>query len=169
MGEMRSGIGLGVATVESIGGHFGKAIQQPLGIKSGDGCASDLPGIVHGLLVVMELYSKRSSLGCPVPAFVAIRFALALAPSALEVEFVRFQKRNDPPAESRRGEGLSGQGERKTTSKVVVSESIPGGNQHWLVQFCWVVELFSWMLVAGVATAASKMLGYKLCGHWGTG
>jgi hypothetical protein len=32
-----------------------------------------------------------------------------------------------------------------------------------------VVELFSWMLVAGVATAASKMLGYKLCGQWGTG
>jgi hypothetical protein len=93
--------------------------------------------LLYGLLVVLEPYSKRSSLGCLVPAFVAIWFALAIAPSALEVEFVRFQKRNDPPAESRRGEGLSGPGERKTTSKVVVSESIPGDDQHWLVQFCW--------------------------------
>jgi hypothetical protein len=32
-----------------------------------------------------------------------------------------------------------------------------------------VVELLVWVLATCAATAASKMLGYKLCGYWGLG
>ncbi|KFY32120.1 hypothetical protein V493_00516 [Pseudogymnoascus sp. VKM F-4281 (FW-2241)] len=151
--------------------------------------------LAYGMLIVMEFYSKRSSLGCPVPAFVVLWFVVALAPAGVEVAFSRIRdrmRRSSPKpkgdsedSESGNKEALNG-GEQHSTT-IVVSESIPGGEQHWIVQFCWglyysaggliftsimlvsVVELFTWMLLAAVATAASKLLGYKLCGFWGTG
>lgn len=48
----------------------------------------------YAAVVVIELYSKRSSLGCPVPAFVVLWFVAALVPSALEVGAARYQRRN---------------------------------------------------------------------------
>ena len=150
--------------------------------------------LAYGLLVVMEVFSKRSSLGCPVPAFVVLWFIIALAPAAVEVAFSRFKDRKRRPAptvigvtESRNNEAIKSGNGNRGNSTVVVSESIQGGEQHWIVQFCWglyysaggliftsimlvtVVELFTWMLLAGVATVASKLLAYKLCGYWGTG
>ncbi|KAH7317386.1 hypothetical protein BKA65DRAFT_466351 [Rhexocercosporidium sp. MPI-PUGE-AT-0058] len=128
--------------------------------------------VSYGLLAVMEVYSKRSSLGCPVPAFVVLWFIVALAPATVEVAIGRFRNRNK-----------SGKGSGSSTAPV--SNNIQGGEQHWVAQFCWglyysaggliftsimlvtVVELFTWMLLAGVASAASKMLGYRLCGYWG--
>lgn len=150
--------------------------------------------LAYGMLVVMEIFSKRSSLGCPVPAFVALWFIIAIAPAAIEVTFSRFRDRmRRPPLnlirapESRTNEALiNGHGNKHNTT-VVVSQSIQGGEQHWFVQVCWglyysaggliftsimlvsVVELFTWMLLAGVVTAASKLLGVKLCGYWDTG
>jgi hypothetical protein len=53
--------------------------------------------VTYAALVVIELFSKRSSLGCPVPAFVVLWFIIALAPSALEVAAARYQRRNKPP------------------------------------------------------------------------
>lgn len=138
--------------------------------------------LAYGMLAVMEVFSKRSSLGCPVPAFVVLWFVIALAPAAVEVAFSRFRDKK------RRPEVMNGESVIRYNSTVVAaSESIQGGEQHWIAQFCWglyysaggliftsimlvsVVELFTWMLLAGVATAASKLLGYKLCGYWGTG
>lgn len=181
--------------------------------------------VSYGLLAVMEVYSKRSSLGCPVPAFVVLWFIIALAPAAVEVAIGRFRNRNKsvkgagsgqkgfPTSEVRTSgkstvlvspdeETLSGiNGHSRSTvavpgssngnhrqsgiSTARVSNNIQGGEQHWMAQFCWglyysaggliftsimlvaVVELFTWMLLAGVASAASKMLGYRLCGYWG--
>ncbi|KAH9222533.1 hypothetical protein DL95DRAFT_518525 [Leptodontidium sp. 2 PMI_412] len=181
--------------------------------------------VSYGLLAVMEVYSKRSSLGCPVPAFVVLWFIIALAPAAVEVAIGRFRNRNKsvkgvssgqkgfPAGEvgtsgkstvmvSPDEETLSGiNGHSRSTvavpgssngnhrqsviSTARVSNNIQGGEQHWMAQFCWglyysaggliftsimlvaVVELFTWMLLAGVASAASKMLGYRLCGYWG--
>lgn len=182
--------------------------------------------VSYGLLVLMEVYSKRSSLGCPVPAFVALWFFIGIAPATVEVAIGRFRGRlakkkaaesetNGQPQDRDRFSGeptvvVSGDEEalnarngysplstavRKSTSHDdskhgatstrQVSNSIQGGEQHWIAQFCWglyysaggliftsimlvaVVELFTWMLLAGVASAASKMLGYRLCGYWG--
>ncbi|PVH77530.1 hypothetical protein DL98DRAFT_637276 [Cadophora sp. DSE1049] len=127
--------------------------------------------ISYGLLALMEVYSKRSSLGCPVPAFVVLWFIVGLAPAIVE---------NGLP-QDRAGDS----GKHGGSSTPPVSNNIQGGEQHWVAQFCWglyysgggliftsimlvtVVELFTWMLLAGLASAASKMLGYRLCGYWG--
>jgi hypothetical protein len=151
--------------------------------------------LAYGMLAVMEVFSKRSSLGCPVPAFVVLWFIIALAPAAVEVAFSRYKdrKRHPSPAlveasESEHNGALNDRnGNKRSSTVVVVSESVQGGQQHWIAQFCWglyysaggliftsimlvsVVELFTWMLLTGVTTAASKLLAYKLCGYWGTG
>ncbi|KAL5347271.1 hypothetical protein ACLOAV_007580 [Pseudogymnoascus australis] len=133
--------------------------------------------LAYGMLAVMEVYSKRSSLGCPVPAFVVLWFVIALAPAAVEVAFSRFRDRTKRPSltpveasESGNDEALHGSNGNKQNTTAVVSESIQGGDQNWIVQFCWglyysaggliftsimlvsVVELFTWMLLAGVFT-----------------
>jgi hypothetical protein len=76
---------------------------------------------------------------------------------------------------------------RKVGLTVAVSESVPGREEGWFVQFIWavyytagtlifssimlvtVIELFVWLVAASAVTAASKMFGYKLCGYWGVG
>ncbi|KFX97441.1 hypothetical protein O988_04862 [Pseudogymnoascus sp. VKM F-3808] len=145
----------------------------------------------YGILVVMEFYSKRSSLGCPVPAFVAIWFVIALAPAAVEVAFSRFTEKDkdsseafDKASESGNNEAvLSGNTDEHNSTPV--ADNIQGGDQNWFVQICWgfyysagsliftsimlvsVVELFSWVILSGVATAASKLLAYRIAGYWG--
>jgi hypothetical protein len=44
-------------------------------------------------LFVMEAYSKRSSLGCPVPIFVAMWHIIALIPGAIHSFFAKFRSR----------------------------------------------------------------------------
>lgn len=150
--------------------------------------------VAYGALVVIELYSKRSSLGCPAPAFIALWFIAAIVPSVIEVGATRYQDRNKkddslPSSIEQQSEGFE---ESDNTAKVTLSvvapaDSVPGGDQVWIVQVFWafyysagtlifssimlvtVVELVVWVLAASVATAASKMLGYKLCGYWGHG
>ena len=151
--------------------------------------------LAYGMLAIMEIFSKRSSLGCPMPVWVLLWFIIALLPATIEVTFSRFQDRKKRLLHSHAGrvsesgnrEASNGENGHKRDSTAVVSDSIQGGKQHWIVQVCWglyysaggliftsimlvsVVELFTWVLIAGVTTAASKLLGYKLCGHWGTG
>ena len=148
----------------------------------------------YAAVVVIELYSKRSSLGCPVPAFVVLWFVAAILPSALEVGVARYQGRNKASkTESTespfldRDRGAPEDNVAKVGLAVTVSESVPGREEGWFVQFTWavyytagtlifssimlvtVVELVAWLVAAGAVTAASKMLGYKLCGYWGAG
>ncbi|KAK0100161.1 hypothetical protein ONS95_008500 [Cadophora gregata] len=182
--------------------------------------------VSYGLLAVMEVYSKRSSLGCPVPAFVVLWFIVGLAPATVEVAIGRYRERsarnntaklekNGVPQNGEAGSGKStvvvsgdeeaqnvrngysavstggplggsdGESKHGENGTPQVSNNIQGGEQHWVAQFCWglyysgggliftsimlvtVVELFTWMLSAGLASAAGKMLGYRLCGYWG--
>jgi hypothetical protein len=181
--------------------------------------------VSYGLLAVMEVYSKRSSLGCPVPVFVVLWFIIALVPATVEVAIGRFRSRSRSGKDAGLGRegfptgenGLSGKStaivagdeedlsgtsghskptvpapgfsngnnEQSASSAAQVSNNIQGGEQHWVAQFCWglyysaggliftsimlvtVVELFTWILLAGLAGIASKMLGYRLCGYWG--
>lgn len=142
----------------------------------------------YGLLVVMELYSKRSSLGCPMPAWVVLWFVVALVPAIIEVICSRLLRRKSSStgySEQLSNGALEGQNEIDRQPQPE-PEGIQGGS-NWFTQFCWalyysagaliftsimlvtVAELFTWMFVTGVTTAASKMLGVKLCGYWGTG
>jgi uncharacterized membrane protein HdeD (DUF308 family) len=148
--------------------------------------------LAYGMLAVMEVFSKRSSLGCPVPAFVMLWFIIALVPAAVEVAFSRFRDGKRRPSAIAIGDSKPGNNEPlnsengvKDQLRVVVSESVQGGEQHWIVQSCWalyysagsliftsimlvtVAELFTWILIAGAATIASKLLACKLCGYWG--
>ncbi|KFY08950.1 hypothetical protein V492_05761 [Pseudogymnoascus sp. VKM F-4246] len=148
----------------------------------------------YGMLVVMELYSKRSSLGCPVPAFVALWFVVAFAPAAIEVAFSRYRDRvksssktTVEDSESGENEALGDSNRIEHNTTVEVAKNIQGGEQNWFVQICWgfyysagsliftsimlvsVEELFTWIVLSGVVTAASKLLGCKLAGYWGTG
>jgi hypothetical protein len=149
--------------------------------------------IAYAALAVIELYSKRSALGCPVPAFVVLWFIAAIVPSALEVGAAKYQSRNKkngplPNAvEQQSEEFIDSDHAAKVGLSVVASDGVPGGDQAWIVQVFWafyysagtlifssmmlvtVVELVVWVLAASTATAASKMLGYKLCGYWGLG
>lgn len=128
--------------------------------------------VAYGLLAVMELYSKRSSIGCPVPAFIVLWFVMAILPAAIETAFLRYvaPRLYQKPDSS---------------SDSLLESNMSGQDQHWIVQFCWglyysagglfftsimltsVGEMFTWMLLAGLATAASKLLAFKLCGYWG--
>jgi hypothetical protein len=148
-----------------------------------------------GALVAIELFSKRSSLGCPVPMWVVLWLIAAFIPATIEVGASRYQRRSVSAGAEDKSEASLGRTEEgnlmenDVVEKVdftTAVESVPGGEQGWFVQFAWaiyyaagtliftsimlvtVIELFVWLLAAGAATAASKMLGYKLCGHWGT-
>ena len=144
---------------------------------------------LYGVLVLIELFSKRSSLGCPMPAFVAVWSFCALLPAAFEVGVARFRRRNDDNKSAPRSDG----GESKVVDEVAKvrlsvtgSEGIPGGEHGWFVQLIWavyytagtlvfssimlvtVVELLVWLLAIGASTAASKQLALKLCKYWGS-
>ena len=144
---------------------------------------------LYGVLVVIEIFSKRSSLGCPMPAFVAVWSFCALFPATLEVGVAQLWPRNDDNKPSPR----SDEGESKVVDEVTesrfsptISDNIPGGEHGWFVQLIWavyyaagtlvfssimlvtVVELLVWVLAICALTATSKLLAYKLCGHWGT-
>ena len=147
---------------------------------------------LYGVLIVIEIFSKRSSLGCPMPAFVAVWSFCALFPAALEVGVAwlrRWLRERFPSWFPRSDEGKSKVVDEVTEVRFspTISESIPGGEHGWFVQLVWavyyatgtlvfssimlvtVLELLVWVLTICALTATSKLLAYKLCGHWGTG
>ncbi|KAH8592521.1 hypothetical protein B0O99DRAFT_597240 [Bisporella sp. PMI_857] len=146
----------------------------------------------YGVLVVVELYSKWSALGCSVPAFIAIWFFVALIPAAVEVGAARYQRHQVSVSVSETTM-LSATKDRTSEYRsdnvnlTVSADSVPGAEKGIVVQVFWalyyaagtlvftsimmvtVLELVVWLLAASATTIASKMLGYKLCGYWGTG
>jgi hypothetical protein len=143
---------------------------------------------MYAVLAIVELYSKRSALGCVVPIFILAWFIVALIPSSIEVGASRYYSRNEPSDHSPdNGEGLVADNTKAIEAGVAISEGIQGSHGALGVQFAWaiyytagtlvfssimlveVLELFVWVSATCVATAASKMLAYKLCGYWGSG
>jgi hypothetical protein len=147
----------------------------------------------YGALAVIELFSKRSALGCVYPVFIISWFIVALLPASIEVGASRFRNRNAPSPDSsdspetENGEITFVDNTKAIEAGVIPSEAIQGSQEHLLVQFSWaiyytagtlvftsimlvtVLELLVWVSATCVATAVSKMFGYKLCGYWGPG
>jgi hypothetical protein len=145
----------------------------------------------YAALAIIELFSKRSALGCPYPAFIVSWFIVALLPASIEVGATRFRNRNEPSSDSsgsrNNGEGLVVDNTKAIGAEVTPSEAIQGSREHLFVQISWaiyytagtlvftsimlvtVLELLVWVSATCAATAMSKMFAYKLCGYWGSG
>jgi hypothetical protein len=125
-------------------------------------------------LVVMEVYSKRSALGCPFPAFVATWYILALVPAAIHALFASFRRR--PINKSR---SLLRHDEWEQPAQV--TSAVPGVYQQWPVQLAWaiyfiagtlvhtsimavlVLELVVWVALGIAMTVCSKLSAFFLC------
>ncbi|KAE9364731.1 hypothetical protein N431DRAFT_550155 [Stipitochalara longipes BDJ] len=123
----------------------------------------------YGVLAVAEVYSKRSSLGCPYPIFVLTWNLVAIFPAALETAFRRPERRGNAP------EAISQPNAADDESPV------QGRGKPWLIQLVWaiyyiagtlvyssimavtVIELFVWVITSIALTAASKFLAFFLC------
>ncbi|KAE9366364.1 hypothetical protein N431DRAFT_352142 [Stipitochalara longipes BDJ] len=145
----------------------------------------------YGALAVIEVFSKRSALGCPYPVWVMTWFIISLVPATIEVAASRFRNREEPSRSPfispQNEEDLITDNTKAIEPKVTISEAIPGSHEQLFVQFSWavyytagtlvfssimlvtVLELIVWVTVTCAATAASKMFAYKLCGYWGSG
>jgi hypothetical protein len=136
-------------------------------------------GICYGSLVAMEVFSKRSALGCVVPAFIVAWHIVALIPAAIHLLFSRYGWGRK--AEDREGllrsQGNSDVGQHKEK----VASAVPGASEYWPVQMAWgiyyiagtlvftsimavtVPELTVWVILGLVTAACSKILALFLC------
>ncbi|KAL4948597.1 hypothetical protein BDW69DRAFT_90438 [Aspergillus filifer] len=134
--------------------------------------------ISYAALALIEVYSKRSALGCVYPIFCLTWCIIGFIPGGIHV-FFRYQDRSSRPRpRPRTGNGNEAgarTGEREKAS------AIQGADEPWPVQFSWAVyyiigtlvftsimaitplELFVWVVVLSVVTGASKMLALYVC------
>ncbi|PGG99573.1 hypothetical protein GX51_06222 [Blastomyces parvus] len=122
--------------------------------------------LAYGMLAVLEIYSKRSSLGCPYPVFAVTWCILGVIPGLVHALFAM-----------RRTEGKRAS-DSLTTSSV---SAVQGVEEAWPVQLAWgiyyvagtliytsimavtVVELTVWVFVQVAVTAGSKIFALYIC------
>ncbi|KAF2259223.1 hypothetical protein CC78DRAFT_592855 [Lojkania enalia] len=108
-------------------------------------------------LVIMQIFSKRSALGCPFPVFMAAWYVVALIPAAIHAIFADLERK-----------------------KKIIS-AVQGADEDWPVQLAWgvyyiagtlvftsimavtVVELVIWVGLGFGVTGTSKLLAFFLC------
>jgi hypothetical protein len=138
--------------------------------------------LCYGGLVAMEIFSKRSALGCVVPAFIFLWHFVALIPAAIHLLFSRFGWGR--MAEKRDGEGGTARDSAsgdKGRSKEQVASAVQGADEYWPVQMAWgiyyiagtlvftsimavmVPELTVWVVLGLVTAGCSKVLALFLC------
>ncbi|KAF1953914.1 hypothetical protein CC80DRAFT_494166 [Byssothecium circinans] len=117
-------------------------------------------------LVCMEVYSKRSALGCPFPAFVACWYVVALVPAGIHAVFAALRRRrqaNRPVGTRSSAKSDHEAGfvvaplraeverdeedvEKKKNKKTIVS-AVQGADEDWPVQMAWGVYYIAGTLV----------------------
>ncbi|PGH34082.1 hypothetical protein GX50_03138 [[Emmonsia] crescens] len=120
----------------------------------------------YGLLALVEIFSKRSSLGCVFPVFALSWCFIGVLPAIIHALFAM---------QRRQGKGGS---ESMSTGSV---SAVQGADEAWPVQLAWgiyyiagtliftsimavtVAELAVWVFVQIAVTAASKMFALYLC------
>lgn len=146
------------------------------------GCTIMMLGAFAGL-AWMEIYSKRSVLGCSYPVFIATWFSAGLIPASIHSIFGKITRRrtqlkmlrtrmNNPEAEM----------DRKLMKEQI--SYIQGADEEWPVQLAWIayyvsgtqiftsimavtlVELVCWAGLAFFITGCQKQLGLFLCLLW---
>ena len=124
-------------------------------------------------LTVMEIYSKRSALGCLVPLFVALWYIAALVPATIHTLCAKLRRHREM-RQQEKGRDISAD----TGEKV---SAIQGANEDWPVQLSWaiyyiagtliwtsimavtVVELTVWVALGVTVSAISKILAFLIC------
>jgi hypothetical protein len=116
----------------------------------------------YGALAVIEIFSKRSALGCPYPAFIVSWFIAGLVPATIEVVASRWRKRNDRPSTTQgNADVLYGGGDNTKGFNFDVSapepepelepnarsEGIQGSRELLFVQFSWAIYYTAGTLV----------------------
>ncbi|KAF2474948.1 uncharacterized protein BDR25DRAFT_280577 [Lindgomyces ingoldianus] len=119
-------------------------------------------------LAVMEIYSKRSALGCPYPVFVATWYVVALVPAAIHMVFAGLRRRKI-------------KSEKDPERKRSIISAVQGADEAWPVQLAWgiyyiagtlvftsimavtVIELVVWVGLGLAVTGSSKLLAFFLC------
>ncbi|EER39178.1 conserved hypothetical protein [Histoplasma capsulatum H143] len=120
----------------------------------------------YGMLTVVEIFSKRSSLGCIYPVFAVTWCIIGILPAFVHAVFAK-----------RRG-GEKSDFDPMSTGSV---SAVQGADEAWPVQLAWgvyyvagtliftsimavtVAELVVWVFVQVAVTAASKMFALYIC------
>ncbi|KAF2255318.1 hypothetical protein BU26DRAFT_547286 [Trematosphaeria pertusa] len=113
-------------------------------------------------LVFMEIYSKRSALGCPFPVFVATWYVVALVPAAIHACFAMLRRRRHARRQLRRQQtGLATptvkQGfqvdvqasprEEDAERKKKIISAVQGADEDWPVQMAWGIYYIAGTLI----------------------
>ncbi|KAF2827452.1 hypothetical protein CC86DRAFT_393580 [Ophiobolus disseminans] len=127
--------------------------------------------VCYGSLAIMEIYSKRSALGCVAPIFILVWHIIALAPAAIHSGFASLRQRRFQRMQLQPGAGR----DEKITS------AIQGANEDWPVKMAWgiyyiagtlvftsimavtVPELVVWVALGLATTGCSRILAFFLC------
>ena len=117
-------------------------------------------------LALVEIYSKRTALGCVYPVIALTWCLISVIPASIHVLFERLRQRGVK-------EGLESGNTR--------ASAVQGADQQWPVQFSWGIyyiigtlvytsimavtplELFVWVVIMSVVSAAGKMLALYIC------
>ncbi|KAL2846940.1 hypothetical protein BJY01DRAFT_247004 [Aspergillus pseudoustus] len=123
--------------------------------------------VAYAALALIEIYSKRSALGCVYPVIALTWCVVALAPAAVHVLFKNYWNRRRARKEENESSGRP--------------SAVQGADEAWPVQFAWAIyyivgtlvftsimaitplELFVWVVVMSIVTGASKMLALYVC------
>ncbi|KAF2683387.1 hypothetical protein K458DRAFT_418989 [Lentithecium fluviatile CBS 122367] len=144
-------------------------------------------------LTFMEVYSKRSALGCPFPLFVPVWYVIALIPASIHAVFASLRRRRhnkrlerlqhvDPCAPvAKNGFRVPVPTEEDLERKRKIISAVQGADEDWPVQMAWgvyyiagtlvftsvmavtVVELVCWVGLGFAVTGCSKVLAFFLC------
>ncbi|KAF2281384.1 uncharacterized protein EI97DRAFT_429431 [Westerdykella ornata] len=117
-------------------------------------------------MVFMEIYSKRSALGCPFPFFVAVWYVVALVPASIHSTFAalrrsRYGKKlhgennrsESEGAETRKygaangGVVLPQDSEEDNERKKKIVSAVQGADEDWPVQLSWGVYYIAGTLI----------------------
>ncbi|KAL2811905.1 hypothetical protein BJX63DRAFT_398041 [Aspergillus granulosus] len=122
--------------------------------------------ISYAALALIEIYSKRTALGCVYPVITLTWCILGLAPAAVHVLFKNYRMNRN----ARKEDNSSGR-----------ASAVQGADEAWPVQFAWAIyyivgtlvftsimaitplELFVWVVVMSAVTGASKLLALYVC------
>lgn len=137
-------------------------------------------------LVITEVFSKRSALGCVFPGTVAAWFAIALLPAAIHALFASFDrsrnaaiKSSTPPFQTDPNKNPHDVEAREARQMLEmdhqqsrpVMSAVPGGDEGWPVQLSWAVYYIAGILVftSIMAVTVIELLVWVLLGIAATG